>query len=63
LIPNIKGEKMPAETKKTKKSKVKSDNDVYTAMLGLTMLVLGATTVVVCLRSLELFDSIFTLTY
>ena len=54
---------MPPETKKTKKSKVKNDNDVYTAMLGLTMLVLGATTVVVCLRSMELFDSIFTLTY
>ena len=63
MIPSIKGEKMPAENKKTKKSKVQSDNDVYTAMLGLTMLVLGATAVVVCLRSLELFDSIFTLTY
>ena len=56
---------MPAEkpTKKAKKSKAKSDNDVYTALLGLTMLVLGATAVAVCLRSLELFDSIFTLTY
>jgi hypothetical protein len=54
---------MPAENKKTKKSKAKSDNDVYTAMLGLTVLVLGTTAVTVCLRSLELFDSIFTLTY
>ncbi len=54
---------MPAETKKTKKSKVKIDNDVYTALLGLAMLVLGATAVAACLRGMELFDSIFTLTY
>ena len=47
---------MAAEPVK-KIGKGKSENDIYTALLGLTVLVLGATAVLVCLRGLELFDA------
>ena len=52
---------MPAEIKKKKSNKAHSENDIYTALLGLTVLVLAATAVMVCLRSLELYDTIFKL--
>jgi len=56
---------MPPETTKKVKSTTKgvNDNDIYTALLGLTFLVMAATAVTVCLRALDLFGSIFKLTY
>ena len=41
-----------------KKSSHTTDNDIYTALLGLTVLVLAATATFVCLRSLELYETL-----
>ncbi len=54
---------MAAEAaKKKNKKNGKSqamENDIFTALLGVTVLVLGATVIVVCMRSMALFESIF----
>jgi len=42
-----------------KQHKHKYDNDIYTALLGLAMLTLAATAVFACLRSVELYEKIF----
>jgi len=44
---------------KNKQHKHTYDNDIYTALLGLTMLTLAATTVFACMRSMELYEKIF----
>ena len=44
-------------TKKKKKNSI--ENDIYTALLGLTVLVMTATAIMVCLRSLDLYEAIF----
>ena len=46
------------KNKKNGKSQT-TENDIFTALLGLTVLVLAATVVVVCMRSMKLFESIF----
>ena len=49
---------MAAESTK-KKTQHKIENDIYTALLGLTALVMLATAIYVCLRGMELFDTFF----
>ncbi|MBN1764759.1 MAG: hypothetical protein JW860_05835 [Sedimentisphaerales bacterium] len=49
---------MAAESIK-KKSKHKIENDIYTALLGLTAFVMLATAIYVCLRGMDLFDTFF----
>ncbi len=47
-----------AAANSTKKKQVpKSENDAFTAILGLVLLILTATTVFACWRSMELFGS------
>ena len=52
---------MAKAIKEAKKKRLKQsfDNDIYTALLGLTMLTLIATTVFACMRSMELYEKIF----
>lgn len=50
---------MSPSAQQTKSKTQQSPSDVYTALLGLAMLALGATIVVVVLRSLDYFDTIF----
>ena len=50
---------MSAAESKAGKSRVRApENDVYTALLGLAVLVLAATIALVCYRSYDLFGSI-----
>lgn len=50
---------MVADKEKKKRKIITSENDIYTALLGLAALVLSATVVLACLRSMELYDTIF----
>jgi|GEM_PF-1132728 len=51
----------PAKKEKPKKtrSRVNYSSDIYTTLLGLTVLILAATTLLVCLRSHEMYGQIF----
>lgn len=51
-----------AEAAKTPKKKNKArsyENDIYTALMGLSLLVVIATIIYTCIRSNDLFGSIF----
>jgi len=48
-----------AISRSKKQKNLQDQNDIYTALLGLTVLILTATAVLVCVRSMELYDSIF----
>ena len=41
------------------KKKVKAPNNAFTALLGMALLVLIATTIFVCMRGQQLWDEIF----
>jgi len=51
-------EKMPLTTK----GKPNAPNDIYTVLLGLALLVLVATTALVCYRGWALYESVFKVT-
>ena len=50
--------KTVAKPEKAKKRAFKSENDIYTALLGLATLVLAATAVFACMRSMEIYGQI-----
>ena len=51
--------KPDAVKKKTPKSGPGAEMDVYTGMLGLTLLGMIGTTVWVCIKSMDYFDALF----
>ena len=53
--------KLLAKVEKAKGRAAKNENDVFTALLGLSVLVLASTVAFVCLRTFELYDTIFKL--
>ena len=48
-----------SDTTKKKQRSGKTGSDIYTAMLGLAVLVLAATATYVCMRSQEFYGQIF----
>ncbi len=50
---------MSPAAQQTKSKAHEAPSDVYTALLGLAMLALAATTVIVVLRGIEYFDTVF----
>ncbi|MBN1845805.1 MAG: hypothetical protein JW810_08990 [Sedimentisphaerales bacterium] len=53
---------MSPAANETRRVQIGGSSDIYTAVLGLAMLVLAVTTVVVCVYGLDLYDTFWEIT-